>query len=155
MSSPGVTEEVFSLDKEITPVKSRRLQKVEDETPLCGQTDRSELEIVEVTISEVRKLNDTKFPLQTLIHRMKFDRESDNFRGTRVQYLNSTISTVLNTGLSFLDINSPPSGEARTKLAKEANNINEEYTLKLRKFITDMRHLITMALEGLPEKGTK
>ncbi|CAC5396421.1 unnamed protein product [Mytilus coruscus] len=59
---------------------------------------------------------------------------------TRVQELNSTISTVLNTGISFFDINSPLSGEARTKLAKEANNINEEYTLKLRKFVTDMRH---------------
>ncbi|CAG2219411.1 unnamed protein product [Mytilus edulis] len=59
---------------------------------------------------------------------------------TRVQELNSTISTVLNTGISYFDINSPPSGEARTKLAKEANNMNEEYTLKLRKFVTDMRN---------------
>ncbi|XP_063426158.1 uncharacterized protein LOC134709963 isoform X1 [Mytilus trossulus] len=30
MSSPNVTEDVFSLEKEMTPVKSRRLQKVEE-----------------------------------------------------------------------------------------------------------------------------
>ncbi|CAC5381839.1 relA [Mytilus coruscus] len=63
-----------------------------------------------------------------------------NVLSTRVQEQNSAISTVLNTGISIFDINSPPSGEARTKLAKEANNINEEYTLKLRKFTADMRH---------------
>ncbi|CAC5408422.1 unnamed protein product [Mytilus coruscus] len=158
------------------------LDLMDDDMPPCGQTARSDLKIVQDTISEVRKLNDTRFPLLTLIHRMKFDRENDNFSclnisfrpnygnkencealkepmdkclieakeqayqsvlsilDTRVQELNSTISTVLNTGISFFDINSPLSGEARTKLAKEANNINEEYTLKLRKFVTDMRH---------------
>ncbi|CAC5423660.1 unnamed protein product [Mytilus coruscus] len=149
---------------------------------------------------EVRKLNDTRFPLLTLIHRIKLYRESDNFSclnillrpnygnkenfealkepidkclieareqayqsvlnilDIRVQELNSTISTVLNAGVSFYEINSPPSGETRTKLAKEANNINEEYTLKWRTFITDMRHksvLTKIALEGRPEKGKK
>ncbi|CAG2219543.1 unnamed protein product [Mytilus edulis] len=48
---------------------------------------------------------------------------------TRVQELNSIISTVLNTGISYFHINSPP----RTKLAKEANNINGNisYTKKI------------------------
>ncbi|CAG2254616.1 unnamed protein product [Mytilus edulis] len=163
-------------------IDSDNLDLMDDDMPPCGQTARSDMEIVQDTIAEVRKLNDTRFPLLTLIHRMKFDRENSKFSclnisfrpnygnkensealkepvdkclieakeqtyqsilsilDTRVQELNSTISTVLNTGISYFDINSPPSGEARTKLAKEANNINEEYTLKLRKFVTDMRN---------------
>ncbi|CAC5384096.1 unnamed protein product [Mytilus coruscus] len=133
------------------------LDLMDDDMPPCGQTARSDLEIVQDTISEVRKLNDTRFPpnygnkenceaLKEPMDKCLIEAKEQAYQSvlsildTRVQELNSTISTVLNTEISFFDINSPLSGEARTKLAKEANNINEEYTLKLTKFVTDMRH---------------
>ncbi|XP_071145130.1 complement C1q-like protein 4 [Mytilus edulis] len=55
------------------------LDLMDDDMPPCGQTARSDMEIVQDTIAEVRKLNDTRFPLLTLIHRMKFDRENSKF----------------------------------------------------------------------------
>lgn len=163
-------------------IDNDNLDLMDDDMPPCGQTARSESEVLKDTILEVRKLNATRFPLLTLIQRMKFDRENNNFSclnisfrpnygnkenfealkapvdkcmieakeqayqsiittlETRVQELNSTIGELLTSGISAIDITSPPGGEARTTLTKEANSINDEYTLKLRTFITDMRN---------------
>ncbi|VDI15416.1 Hypothetical predicted protein [Mytilus galloprovincialis] len=98
---------------------------------IYGQTAGSDLEIVQDTIAEARKLNDTRFSLLTLIHRMKFDREKQVFMVEHCK-LRKLVTDTRHKSRSNNDSPSGPSRERDERRTPYSRNERRDKTLKNR-----------------------